>query len=222
MARRNFVSLLGGSALLSLSGCGYLNSRASYRFRMTVEVDTPQGIKSGSSVYEVLAEKNNTRVLAEERAGGTRTRGQALIVDLPSGPLFVLLATDTAGESLGSVATYALAGENARGGIDHFLPAVRKLGGWFSDYKAELPRENWPMMVRFSQINDPTTIEKVDPQLIGVKRIVVETTDDDVTNGIENRIPWLPNIYKMEIGSDFRPNGIPLGNFKRLFSTEIE
>ena len=61
----------------------------------------------------------------------------------------------------------------------------------------------------------------VDPDAIGVKRIVVETTDDALTTGIEKKIPWLPRIYQMGIGPDFRPAGIPLGDFKRLFSTEV-
>ena len=70
-----------------------------------------------------------------------------------------------------------------------------KLGStWFSEYRAELPRADWPLMVRFGDISDPKTVEQVDPDTIGVKRILLETTRDDVTTGIEKRLGWLPTV----------------------------
>jgi hypothetical protein len=50
VTRRRAISLLTGAAAVGLAGCGLIGSRASYRFRMTVDVQTPQGIRSGSSV----------------------------------------------------------------------------------------------------------------------------------------------------------------------------
>ena len=47
------------------------------------------------------------------------------------------------------------------------------------------------MMVRFRNINDPKSVERVKPEAIGVKRILLETTSDDVTTGIEKRLGWL-------------------------------
>lgn len=88
MTRRGVTGVLSRAvALATLSGCGLFNTKASYRFRMTVEVATPQGLRTGSSVYEVVAEQNNTRRLADERAGGTVTRGEAVVVDLPVGTI---------------------------------------------------------------------------------------------------------------------------------------
>lgn len=217
--RRETIGWIAGSGFF-LSGCN-VGGSASYHFRMTVEVETPAGLKTGSAIYKVLAEKNNTRLLAEERAGGTVTRGEAVTVDLPGGPLFILLKLPEGNDSLGAVATFALSPDTRRGDIDAYMSAVRSLGGLFGGAKAELPRADWPMMVRFTDIRDPKSIEGVDPDAIGVKRIVVETTDDALTTGIEKKIPWLPRIYQMGIGPDFRPAGIPLGDFKRLFSTEV-
>lgn len=59
------------------------------------------------------------------------------------------------------------------------------------EVKAELPRAEWPMMVRFRDINDPMNVEQVAPKAAGVRRIVVETTRDPVTTGIMNRLGWL-------------------------------
>ena len=161
---------------------------------MTVDVQTPDGLKSGSSVYEVTSYKA-VRLTSEEKPGGGGLRGEAVVVDLPGGPLFVLLKADKAGNSLGANATLALLPQTRRGDIDGYVGAVKKLGAWFADYRAELPRDTWPTMVRFRDIGDPVSVEKVDPEAIGIERIIVETTDDPVTIGIENRLRWLPRLH---------------------------
>ncbi|MEP0393170.1 MAG: hypothetical protein ABJ205_00340 [Erythrobacter sp.] len=38
---------------LLLGGCGAEDVAPDYRYRLTVEVDTPEGLKTGSSVIEV-------------------------------------------------------------------------------------------------------------------------------------------------------------------------
>lgn len=182
---------LGGATSLVLGGCGPFGGVAAYRFRMTVEVETPQGLKAGSSVYEVVAERNSTRLLTEERAGGVTTRGQATVVDLHGSPLFVLMKMPRAGDGLGAIATYALSPETPRGGIDNFLRTVEGLGGWFGGAKADLPRDDWPIMVQFRDINVPSSVEEIRPEDFGVKRILLETTSDDVTSGIEKTLTWL-------------------------------
>ncbi len=45
MTRRGIMGLMASVATATLTGCGAPMS-ASYRFRMTVEVETPQGIKT--------------------------------------------------------------------------------------------------------------------------------------------------------------------------------
>lgn len=172
-----------------LGSCG-LFSGNSYRFRMTVEVETPQGIRVGSSVYEVTAHKS-LALTSEERQGGGGLRGEAVTIDLPGGPLFVTLKMRVAGEDLGEAATFALAPETKRGNVDAYVAAVRGLAGMSGRAKAELSREGWPIMVRFGDIADPASVVEVDPQAPGVRRIIVETTSDDVTTGIAKRLGWL-------------------------------
>jgi hypothetical protein len=50
MARRGALGLLAGTVAALLSGCGSFFRSGSYRFRMTVEVETPEGVRTGSSV----------------------------------------------------------------------------------------------------------------------------------------------------------------------------
>jgi len=192
MARRWVLGLIAGSAAVLLSGCGLMSSRASYRFRMTVEVETPNGLRTGSSVYEFTAAKKKMRFLAEEVSGGVRTRGEATIIDLDGGPVFVTLVSPDAVESLGSGATDTLLATLSDNGGDDYIAAIDKLGGWFADpVSAELPREKWPLMVRFGDLNDPASAQPVNADVIGVKRIFLETTRDEVTVGIRKRLGWL-------------------------------
>jgi hypothetical protein len=46
------------------------------------------------------------------------------------------------------------------------------------------------MMVRFRDINDPSSVEQVDAASIGIKRIHLENTRDPVTTGIGKRFGW--------------------------------
>jgi len=187
--RRGVLSVLLVGVAGILGGCA-LFSGNSYRFKMTVVVETPQGLKTGSSVMQVTAYKT-AALTPEEKQGGGGLSGQAVVVDLPSGSLFVLLKMPQAGGSLGAAATLALLPDTQRGNIDAYIAAVKTLGGWFADYKADLPRKDWPIMVRFRNINDPKSMQTIDPETIGVKRIWLETTSDMMTTGIEKRVPWL-------------------------------
>ena len=178
---------------LALTACG--GGEASYRYRMTVEVDTPGGVVSGSSVHEESARYGDF-VLSETGKGMGATFGEAVVVDLPSGPLFVLLELPDAKGSLGDFVTAALAGGERTGGFDGYFKQVRRLGGWFGGAEADLPRDEWPVMVRFRDLNDPTTVERVNSHTAGVRRIWLETTGDEVTHSIAERLPWLNRLQQ--------------------------
>jgi len=62
MGRRYAFSMLVGiGAFLVLAGCNLLESKVSYRFRMSVE-----GAHQGSAVYEIVATKDR-RMLTSRR-----------------------------------------------------------------------------------------------------------------------------------------------------------
>ena len=200
--RRQFVGAVVFSSLsLGLHGCGSPNE-ASYRFRMTVEVETPQGLKTGSSVIEVRLSRG--MAIGDSSGVSSSLRGEAVVVDLPDGPLFVLLAAPDAGPPLQAMVPDALLGRRSSG-PDEVMADTAKLGStWSSEFKAELPRRRnngfkqgdngWPLMVRFGNLDDLASVKRVSPEAIGIKRIVVETTKDDVTTGLGKRLEWLKTI----------------------------
>ena len=101
------------------------------------------------------------------------------------------------------------------------VESAGRLSGW-SDATGEVPRENWPMMVRFGDINDPKTVEPVDPGAFGVKRILLETTSDYVTTGIGKRLEWIKKVNGSYLHGGFSSRGAPLGLTGLAFSTEVK
>lgn len=160
----------------------------SYRYKMTVEVETPEGLRTGSSVIEVRAH-HEPSILPEQGGDITEVVGEAVAVDLPNKQtLFVLLAPSpqyTAWSLLpkGQLRTYA---NKAR---------------WLAEpgRTRVLPADKYPLLAHFEDISRPETVEQVYPDNLDrvfgpgtlIRRIVIESTNEPVTNAIKNRLPWL-------------------------------
>ncbi|MBL4879618.1 MAG: hypothetical protein JKY78_12075 [Hyphomonas sp.] len=190
MARRGVMGLLAGAATLVLGGCGLFGGNT-YNVLVTVEVETPEGIKTGSSVMEISAYRSAALTSGETRGGGG-LRGEAVVVELDDGPLVMTLKPDSGANRLASAITVAL-DPSAADGLDAYMAAVSRLGRFFSDAEAELPRQDWPVFVEFGDISDPNTLSRVSPVESGVTRIMLETVSLDVTSTIHARLPWLAN-----------------------------
>lgn len=157
IARRGVLGGVAVAMLSPLGGCGVFSS-ASYRFRMTVEVETPQGLRTGSSVIEVRLARGMG--IGDGSGISSGVFGEAIVVDLPDGPLFVLLKMPDAGPPLQSIVPDALLGRRSDGPHGVMSDTVKLGSTWFGEYRAELPRtrdrgsqvsnNNWPMMVRFA------------------------------------------------------------------------
>ncbi|MEL7319855.1 MAG: hypothetical protein AAFN04_14585, partial [Pseudomonadota bacterium] len=83
-------------AALLLGSCGLADDKApDYRYRLTVEVDTPEGLKMGSSVIEVKQTLMRPGSSPRSRGVSRKVRGEAVAVDLPGGKtLYALLRSD--------------------------------------------------------------------------------------------------------------------------------
>jgi hypothetical protein len=126
---------------------------------------------------------------------GASARGEALVVDVPSGAIFVLMKPPE-GSKHSNLAQLSMLALDPDYKFDWMESAGRIAGSW-STLRGDLPRKDWPMMVRFKDINDPKSVEAVDPAAAGVKRIMLETTSDDVTMGIEKRFPaWFQDLVQ--------------------------
>jgi hypothetical protein len=191
-----------------------------YHYRLTLYVDTPEGPRIGSNVIEVDTRFYDGIFDNAERTlfGGLRysrpefvttVKGEATIVDLGSrGALFALLIGER----------YRI-GRNYR--YKPFIVADWVFPLWYyagtigldGKYRAYLdelerrkPKEDVeltyvPMLVRFDDLTKPNSVKLVDPfnlaesfgPGVGLKRASFEITDEPVTSGISDRLPWLKN-----------------------------
>lgn len=175
----------------------------SYRYKMTVVVDTPQGQRSGSSVIAVTARDDKMPFLIGGTNFHTSYRGEAVAVEIaPGQTLFALLDEDNARR----VKNALVPDRNGLEPIEHVRKAAATKGKivalprWLKPFPGiSEPRNGYPMLVRFQNVNDPGTVELVDPDNlaasfgpgVALNRITVEITDEPVTWTIDSRLDWL-------------------------------
>lgn len=219
--------LIGIASIVATTGCDVVPSR--YRARMTVEVETPQGLRTGSSVLEILAGKTMS-LTPESAKAQVELHGEAVAVDLPGGEtLFALLRTAINDQSLQRAITAAL-DPNFEGGAEGFLESVPKLGRPENvGRSAVLPASSYPVLVRFRNIADPKSVEAVDPNNlpgrseagVALRRITVTVTNGAVTSEIEKRLPWLPGLHGSYLDGSSIGTAHNDGMHAGYFSTEL-
>jgi hypothetical protein len=164
-----FVRLVVSAVMvLALAACGRSES---YRYKLTLAVDTPAGVKRGSSVGEVLFREFSI----PERGTMGKIRGQALYLDLGAGarPLIALL-TSRLHPKYGDSATRSTVRWLRDGG-----PSIRLMCRLYgiapsADYMDDVSRlahmrgvhkitpDDLPDLVTFADVNNPKTVIEVD------------------------------------------------------------
>ena len=236
MRRRGVLAILAGAAL-ALPGCGVAGERLpDYRYRLTVEVETPEGLRSGSSVIEVSTAVAGRNSIPTPGAVNRRVKkGEAVTVDLGArGLLFALLRSDDNSDWASGV-MFGFAPEvrqihDADGKYDssatfraRFMAMLKQRQPF--ELRGRLPGSRYiegglarPMLVGFADIADPTTVERVDPdalaaaygQGVKLKRITIQLTDDPLTTGIEKRLGWLGKYPEPRLDSSYRGSTNPI------------
>lgn len=183
----------------------------SIRYRVTLEAEADGRPVRGSGVIEVDYSRE-PRIFPNITLH-ERVIGEAVTLELGSrGTLFAVLKANRDPEyAPESIVLYAFGSGFAESG--HSFDWIRKLRG-----KVDIPLDKLWLLVRFRDINDPKTVERVDPNNIaasfgpGVRltRATIEITDDPVTTGIEKKLGWLESYY------DRRLDGQRYGNIETL------
>ena len=194
------------AVLLSIYGCfKIVYPSGTWRYKLTLVVETPEGKIIGSAVRKVSA-VSDPEWFPESVHGHAGVKGEAVVVDLGKrGVLFALLKGNDDNDY----------------GYNIIFNEFKHSGGttpegikFYSNLKAskELAFDKLPMLVRFRDINDPKTVEKVDPNNLaasfgeGVKLVSakLEMTDEGVTKGVER---WISKISWKEHGfAEWRSN----------------
>jgi hypothetical protein len=130
-----------------------------YRYRVTVEIVTPEGIKIGSAVREIRVH-TEPGFFGVRKQGIDRLIGEAVVIDLGTrGVVLALLSEDDLYQ--------AFPYNNGKGvlspmGIRYYKSL--KLG-----MKAPLPPEKYPTFVTFKDLSDPKSLQLVYGQRFDVE-----------------------------------------------------
>lgn len=184
-----------------LAGCGRSES---YRYKLTMAVNSPNGIMRASTTGEVMF----WSVSIPARGTMHKLRGEALYLDLgPSvRPLIALLTHRlhrrpngvvgwTPESGPGVALLMQLYGEKPS---QDFMDDLPRLAGKRGALK--LSPDDLPDLVTFADINDPNSVMEVDPNNlpatlgpgISWNEITIELVNDPIASGIEQKLPWIP------------------------------
>jgi hypothetical protein len=175
-------------------------NRPAHKYRLTVEVETPEGTRSASGVMSVHPDRSYSR------GGHTQTKGDAVWVDLGGGKNLVALLAhldktlDLDGMNYLALRAYKAAGRNVS------FNEMSRLTGTVPVTGALIP-----VLVTFTDPKNPATARAVLPDDIGavlgsgfrLHGVAVEVVPngvwpldfggplgDPVTRGIEAKLPW--------------------------------
>jgi hypothetical protein len=201
------------------------------RYRLTLEAQVDGEPRIGSGVIEVTYSKVVRLWATTELSIGVR--GEAVALDLGSrGMLFALLAAGADSRSIPEsiiLRAYDFDGGAFPGhSVEEGQEQLRRLSG-----KRELPLTSLPMLVRFRDLNDPMTVERVSPLNIGERfgadaklvRATLEIvpagtwplssfgiTGEPITIGILDRLAWLKHLKGGYLDGAFAGGGPALSN----------
>jgi hypothetical protein len=175
-----------------------------YRYRLSVEVETPDGTRAGSSVievrYEIFPEING-------RDHVSRVFGEAVFVDLGRGKnLIGLLAAGPSGEDVdypGRIVFLAFDLDGNDKNTPKRLPLLRGKRD-LDIYRSSLydvTKRFLPTFVTFRDLTDFKSVKIAPPGLFDevfgpdykLRNVSIEMTDGPVTEQISRNLPWLPH-----------------------------
>jgi hypothetical protein len=175
-----------------LAGCDLLGfSEWEWHQKLVLEVVTPRAIVSGGSVVKVKVGSTPDWMPFEGGGGmGSKVEGEASFVEVAPGRYLFALLSGGGEAQLAHSVFFADPGMNNAERND-----------WLQDFKgsAAVPRNNDPRLVTFTDISDPKSVRRVDPDNLAasfgpgyrLRSVTLEITDEPVTNGeVEKVLPW--------------------------------
>lgn len=207
-----------------------------WRYKITVEVETPEGIKTGSAVREVTVQL--TPKITPETKPTTSLKGEAVVVDLGKrGVVFALLKGHRMGEDHGTFLPFYAFPFWAEWSSKDTIHYYRNLKAG----PTEIEPDKYPLFVRFRDQKAPKTIEnlyEVDWCLerhtdgtctktgfhvvadrfedafgegVRLKSVTVEMTDAEITRQVKTFMPSYEDVTYMQW---FR--SLPYGDPKKI------
>lgn len=183
----------------------YFSPNYRFRYQLTVDVDTPDGVKSGFSVIEATYWRDGSidSIFGPHFPSGIT--GEAVFVDLGAGRNVVLTLTTFQSASAEAttpdylpVKLYDLpwGDPDAYGAMQIAIERTMRAG------PKAVPFEMLPLMITFRDVADPVSFGPVDPQHISrifgpgyaLKAVTIRPTDSPISEQLDKILPWLPGL----------------------------
>ncbi|MBZ0164882.1 MAG: hypothetical protein K8H74_19495 [Notoacmeibacter sp.] len=218
------LAVIAGAAFVGWLGWRLAYPSYSWRQKLTVTVETPEGdTLSASSVSEV-AVTFQPKLLPEIPPIRRSFRGEAAVLEIPGGGfLFVLLRGPGGPDYMMSVAITVfqdLLPPHSSRSIFSKLSGMRE--------SREIPPNHYPLMVTFGDIADPKTVKRVDPDNLAASfgpgtrltSVTLTITGEPVTEGrVEKVLGWINHLedYRADPNNPFT-NTLPreIGGLRRM------
>lgn len=196
--------LAGLATALPLAGC--FSPAYQARYRLTIDVETPEGLRSGTSVFE---QKHGVMMAGTAKAVRTRdVRGEATVVDLGHrGSLIALLMGVRWDRSW--INPTRQGWEVERAFMDHFgvkqpwdghrSPILERLSRERTSPQISLYPQQLPMLVHVADprtwgiitLVDPGDLTKTCGAGVRLSSARVAITADPISRTLNDRLPWL-------------------------------
>jgi hypothetical protein len=233
--------ILAAVVLAFYLGLSLTHPTYTHRYRLTIEISTPEGVRTGSGVMQA-SRIDRSYLPLPGRGSNIDFNGDALFIDLGGGKSVVAtLGLGARGDDVNQIEVLAL----KAWGLTLQTPGWRVVGSRRG--RVALTGDLIPTIVAFDDLSNPQSAKIVyataivetndgrtgprrTPQ-VAVDRLAeifgaqtsfhsasLEVTDDPVTRGIEKRLGWLPHPRYLngQIGCSPRePHCLHGGHFKR-------
>jgi hypothetical protein len=216
------VLLVGGviGAILWHEPSGTLN------YKLSVDVDDNGTLHHGEGVLQIAYQGNLWMPMSQGAPWSAGLAyGEAVVIDLGSkGLLFAVPQADPYKDlsSKGGFTKFTVVAEPGQAAIYKYfdfgfngLPGDRSALATIDAFKksaqsVDINPFDLPLLVRFRDINDPSSIERVDPDHldqsfgsgVSIARASAAITEEPVTTGIENRLPDWFKIMQSRIAEN--------------------
>ena len=198
-----WIVAIAVAALLSWGAFLLAYPTYSYRWRVTVEVRTAAGVKTGSSVLETRTVQVPRWLTMGTAGSWTNVRGEGTFVELGEGRNLIALlavgphAADDRADLFAPRAFFP---------VEEGSPLHVKWSKTLSTMSGRRPYGP-PTLITFGDLNDPATVQEVPygevarvlgPDVLDV-RAWVELTKDNVTRDLAPKLPWMRDANAVRI-----------------------
>lgn len=173
-----------------------------YRYRMTVEVETSEGIRSGSSIVELHRSESKSLLFGNIRSTSVKGEGTAVEVEKDK-TLVVLLQKDS--ENFNFIykdhayrmflSTFPISEKD----FNYNLRRINKYYGTLKNAKGILPKEEFPLMLTVvKDKSGKSVVHEVDSKNISdvfgndvkFRDIIIETTNEPISETLKDFSIW--------------------------------